>query len=120
MTPTGRLEKSLKALDPDRPIREADIKTSCAGEVRTDILRCSDTRDFAQIGPVRGGAAYWISDCGVYRCIEVGPFGAEWVVGRRSNFVAALPPTMFTDDNAGVELIVQSDTGTHAAKGGFH
>ena len=38
----------------------------------------------------------------------------------RSNFVAALPPTMFTDDNAGVELIVQSDTGTHAAKGGFH
>ena len=29
---------------------KADIKTSCAGEVRrTDILRCSDTRDLAQI-----------------------------------------------------------------------
>ena len=104
-----------------RYVPKADIKTSCAGEVRrTDILRCSDTRDLAQIGPVRGGAAYWISDRGVYRCIEVCPFGAEWVVGRRSDFVAALPSTMFTDDDAGVELIVQSDTGTHAAKGGFH
>ncbi len=69
---------------------------------------------------MRGRAAYWIADRRVYHCIEVGPFGAEWVVARRSDFVAALPPTMLTNDDAGVEVIAQARTSTHAAKGGFH
>jgi hypothetical protein len=84
-----------------------------------DMLRV-DPCNLAQIGAVRGRAAYRISVCGVYRSIEVCPFGAERVVVWRANFVATLPPTMLADHDAGVEAIVQADAGTHAAKGSVH
>jgi hypothetical protein len=64
---------------------------------------------------MRGRAAYWIADRGVYRCIEV-----KLAPSGLSDFVAALPPTMLTNDDAGVELIVQAGTGARAAKGGLY
>jgi len=93
--------------------------TSAMGASGT-LWRCSEARDLAQVGSVRGRTAYWIANRGVDHRIKVRPFRAEWVVAGCGDFIAALPPPVLANYDAGIEVIIQADACTHAAEGGFY
>src|SRR6516162_363860 len=71
--------------------------------------------DLAEIGAVRCGSADRV-ECGAADDqVEIGAVRLEWVVARRADLRACLPPAMLADDDAGVEVAVEPGAGTHTA-----
>ena len=63
------------------------------------------------------GAANRVPLGGVDRGVEVRAFGAKRIVTCCAQNLARLPPAMFANDNARIQLVVQSSAGPHGADG---
>jgi len=65
-------------------------------------------------------AAHRITRNRVYCAIEIRASIAERIVTCKAQFLARFPPSMLTNDDASIELIIQPSYRSHAARGRRH
>ena len=64
-----------------------------------------------------GRSANWVQCGAANQQIEIGAIGGERIVCRRTEFVARLPPSVLTYDNACIDAVVEFGTRTNASFG---
>src|SRR4051794_27632446 len=73
-----------------------------------------DSANLAQVRAMRCRAADWIARGGADQLIEVGALLPKWVVTRRADLGAGLPPAVFAHHHSRIKIGVEPGAGTHA------